>query len=206
MNEIKDERVRFYLKHQELIDAWAALASDASEEANRFLRSMTEDIEALASEIGSPWRANFAVDDPAWPMIGLVVPEWIDGTGRPLVEIGLLWDRRNVTFAGRARPVVAVTLDYGRELGKAVRQALRSEAAEVAKEHGYTVAQYWAFYRAEPAAGGAYWDDLTPYRQKLLQSVRETWEIFGEAAVAAYEVATSSGTRDIGASSPELVT
>lgn len=83
INSIDDERIAFYLKHQELIETWADVRGDVVGEANQFYFSLAEDLEARASDLGSD--VEVWVRDGLWCNVGLYRREWYGETG-PLIS------------------------------------------------------------------------------------------------------------------------
>ena len=45
MNQIEDERIKFYLKHEPRIREWAGLEPEVREFVNRFYRSIESDLD-----------------------------------------------------------------------------------------------------------------------------------------------------------------
>lgn len=178
MISIDDERVRFYLKHQKLIEEWARLAEPACSEATKFLESCGEDIQTLCADLGEAVTVHQLLDDPSWPRIFLVRPAWQLTEREPLVGIGLEWNRRNVSFAGRSRVYTGMRVAISAERGRELRDRLKERVGAMRGKHGYTASASWPAWRYVPPPDGEYWDDLTPYRNQLIESVRSAWNLF----------------------------
>lgn len=181
MNRIEDERVLFYLRHQERIDEWAALAKEASESAHQFLCSCQDDIAGLAREFGPDVRSYVSLEESLHPKIFLYRSAWLLDRESPRTAIGLEWYRPRLSFSGRAKSAYSgVWVDYRGQGGPTLHGAmLRAfKEAGLVKEHRLeTQSDWWPTYRWEPAQG-EYWTDLAPYRTQLIDSVRFFWKTF----------------------------
>lgn len=183
MNRIEDERVLFYLRHQERIDEWAALAKDASELADQFLRSCERDISGVAAEFDADVRTFVSLNEP-YPKLFLCRADWFPQTDDkevPRAGIGIEWQRSAVTFAGRGKTAYVGTwvqfqMPGGAALQNSVSRAIRE--AGLVKEHQLETARiWWPAYRWETAKG-EYWNDLSSYRSQLVDSLRFFWRTF----------------------------
>lgn len=183
MNRIEDDRVLFYLKHQQRIDEWAALAKEASDAAHRFLCSCSDDIAALAADFGSDVRTLVLLDD-GYPKIFLYRANWGPGSGSnkyPRVGIGLEWFRSNVSFSGRGKTAYSgVWVHYQMDGGAALQGTLSRifRDSGLPREHKLESSRsWWPTYRYEQAQRD-FWTDLMPYRVQLVDSVRFFWKTF----------------------------
>ena len=183
MNRIDDERIKFYLKHQQRIDEWAALSREVPSLAHRFLCSCQDDIEALAGELGPdlPVHAHLESD---YPKLLLYRPAWHpqnthhEASIPPRIGIGIEWRHKDVTFSCHESSAYAgVWVDCGNDAGRHFRDKAVSafRAAGLLKEPRRNLAtSWWPSYKWVPA-DGEYWDDLSLYRQQLVDSVRDCW-------------------------------
>lgn len=183
MNRIEDDRVLFYLRHQQRIDEWAALGKEASETAHRFLCSCQDDIAALAAEFDPNVKSVVFLEE-GHPKIFLCRSAWFSAakaTEYPRTAIGLEWLRSGVSFSGRGKSVYAgVWVHYHMEGGSALQNDLSRAFREAGlpQEHKLEPPRiWWPTSRWEPAQG-EFWTDLAPYRAQLVESVRFFWKTF----------------------------
>jgi hypothetical protein len=181
MNRIEDERILFYLRHQQRIDEWADLAKEAREMAHEFLRSCKPDVAALADQLG-PDVQFFQSLEGAFPKLFLCRPAWFaDKAGKsPRMGVGLEWCRSTVSFAVREKSAyVGVWVDNQMSQGAALQGAVSSEIrkAGLLKRHVLEEAEWWPAYRYEPAEQSL-WKNLGAYRDQLLESIRFFWTTF----------------------------
>jgi len=186
MNRIDDERIKFYLKHQERIEEWAALSKDVSGVAHRFLCSCQDDIEALAGELGPDVHIHAHLESD-YPKLLLYRPAWHPQNSRheasipPRIGVGIEWRHKDVTFVGHeSSAYVGVWVDCGNEAGrhfrdKAVR-VFREERLLTEPRRNWATS-WWPSY-GWARAQGEYWDDLSLYRQQLVDCVRSYWQKF----------------------------
>jgi hypothetical protein len=185
MNRIDDPRAVFYLRHQALIEELAVLRDSAADLAHAFLCSCEDRIAELAYELSPDVEVyKFMEEDEDWPKILLVLPGWFvsrEGERVPRVGIGLEWNKsRRLNFT--TSPACAYTgvwvdfdIDGGKELSRKLRAAFGE--AGVLKKHKLASSAWWPAYRYETATG-EYWNDLVPYREHLVESVRSHWTEF----------------------------
>ncbi|WP_437618163.1 hypothetical protein [Sorangium sp. So ce1151] len=184
MNRIDDPRAVFYLRHQELIEEWAALGEPAAELAHAFLCSCADDIAGLAAELSPDIQVYKDLEDD-WPKIFLILPEWLEsreGELEPKVGIGLEWHRsRHLNFTmSPSCAYTGVWTHYDRDDGKELSRRLRAAfgEADLIKQHKLaTTTAWWPAYRYEHATG-EYWNDLGPYRAQIVESLRFFWTVF----------------------------
>ena len=53
---LDDDRIRFYFKHREQIEQWAALRTEAAAAVDEWMEQLGPSLEALASELGPDVR------------------------------------------------------------------------------------------------------------------------------------------------------
>ena len=172
MDRIDDDKIVFYFEHQRHIDEWASLPRQAREATSEWLRTVSVDLATAANDLGADLYEKL---DDAWPLVGLRHRSWpmsIDGT--PRVLVALSWQHNAATFAGQTAPFVGVRTaepnTEGRDDAASVRAAVRVAAG------AWLHSPYWALYRYERATG-EYWKDLRPYREQLLATVSEVWDL-----------------------------
>src|ERR1700761_1817206 len=89
MNRMDDDKGRFYLNNQSLIDEWRAIGNDlVPAELDRFMRSCSKPVEDLAAEVGASLWTSL---DVQWRKLFVVRPEWKLADGVPRVAVGLQW-------------------------------------------------------------------------------------------------------------------
>ncbi|WP_438031580.1 hypothetical protein [Sorangium sp. So ce204] len=183
MNRIDDPRAVFYLRHQTLIEEWAAVSKSAAELTHSFLCSCADEIAGLASELSLDAHVHKDLEAD-WPKVLVLPPGWLDsseGELVPKIGIGLEWNRSGrlnfTTSPGCAYTGVWVNnnLDGGKEVSKQLRAAFAE--AGLIKPHKLVTSAWWPAYRYEGATG-EYWNDLAPYRAQIIDSVRFFWTVF----------------------------
>ncbi|KYF89758.1 hypothetical protein BE20_19690 [Sorangium cellulosum] len=191
MNRIDDPRAVFYLRNQPLIEEWAAIGESVADLAHGFLCSCADGIAELASELSPDVDVyKFLEDDEDWPKILLVLPGWFPSSQAglvhgvdvaPRVGVGLEWNKsRRLNFTtSPACAFTGVWVDIDIAGGKELSRKLRAAFGEagILKQHRLTSSAWWPAYRYETATGD-YWNDLAPYREQLIQSVRSHWMEF----------------------------
>jgi len=177
MNEIADERVAFYLKHQALIDTWAAVAADAARDAHRFYLSLADDLSQLAGDLDPD--AEVWVRDGSYSNVGLYKTPWGSPPGGPLVAVALEWRKDKTGFRGDYR-ISGLRIDWEHPRGKAIRATL----GDLVRPHRVSVSfpassSWWAAYRPFPEPEAQeYWKDLRPFRSALVSEVIDAWTAF----------------------------
>ena len=175
MNEVDDPRVEFYLKHQNLIDEWAAVRSDARDEAHRFYLSLFDDLDALAQDLDS---AKAGVTDDNWSRVYLYREEWTQPDADPIAMVCLEW--RHATFVDGNR-VVGVRIDASHEAGKALRRRVGDQVRDMRANAGFgDRSSYYAASKTPPTPEGEYWTHLSAYRATLVELISDAWDAFAE--------------------------
>ena len=183
MNHIDDERVAFYLRHQQRIEEWAALAGDTAKVAHGFMCSLADDLDQLAKELGSTVIVAKDMDNPSYPSFLLAVPEWYvtPSMDELRVGVGIVWHR--TSGLGFTIPEKCAhtgvwanrDLDGGLKLSRELKAAFGD--AGLLREHELKSYVWWPAYRWEIATGD-FWKDLSPYRKQILDSIRFFWRDF----------------------------
>lgn len=172
MNAIKDDRLRFYLQHQEQIDEWAALRGEASATLDQWLRAQAETLEGLAADLNASLsrpRAN-----EKWPAFYLHQRSWRSVPGQPRVTIGIQWESKKVLLTGPTTPYVGVCWPERKEKPESYRH-FRELTETIRKERKDRATQGWAAFR-HLSAEGAYWEDLGPYGELVERELRAAWQ------------------------------
>lgn len=184
MDRIDDERVRFYLRHRDLIETWAAVRKDVRQAAHEFYMSLADDLGQTAAGFGD----DIAVwsNEGNWSKVGLYRPAW-DGEGEPVVQVCFEWNK-DATFADGVR-FIGVRVNYGSPEGKAFRPYAGDALRDLRDSSGFArKSNHWPAYQLAPSADGEFWDDLSGYRDRLLDTVESAWNALsspvGEAVVA----------------------
>lgn len=183
-DRIHDERILFYIRHQELITTWAAVRRDLREEARQFYLSLADDLAEAASGYGegvAVWTA-----EGSYSKVGLYLEAW-DGEEAPLVLVCLEWHRQ-ATFTEGER-LVGLRVRYGLDDGKSLRPYLGDSVRDITEAAGFgRSSNYWPAFRTAAAPEGDYWDDLSAYRSLLLGEITSAWHAFREPADVAIAV------------------
>ena len=108
MDRIDDERVVFYLRHREEIDAWAALRKEASRALDAFLTESVPDLEQLAPQLGGDVISRSVLTDKT-PRVRLLRKSWRVGQQvRAGVTARLAWNSGSLGRGSRKRASLRV--------------------------------------------------------------------------------------------------
>ena len=87
---LDDERVRFYFRHREQIEQWAALRSEAAAAVDEWMTQLAPDIEDLAKSLGPDVKLRvWTGADQAYPSYRLTRATWGFGDARCTVDLKL---------------------------------------------------------------------------------------------------------------------
>jgi hypothetical protein len=176
-DRINDEPILFYLRHQELIETWAAVRKDVQAAAHDFYLTLGDDLGDRASHFGDDvvvWS-----NEGSWSKVGLYRPAW-HGEDEPVVQVCLEWNRQ-ATFSDGTKQA-GVRVDWSSADGKAVRPHLEDTHRGIRDTAGFDRSQnHWPALRPAPEPDGEYWDDLSSYRELLLDVVESAWAAFSDA-------------------------
>lgn len=169
MNQINDPKLIFYFRNQQMIDEWAALASQIPEQCHAFLSSLVPDVEKLAKDLGAEPSINTGTD---YPKLFLSKPTWHRNGAK--VAIGLEWVRRTVSFRDNRCTYVGVDQFHpdGPKLSADLQRGFSTLPV------GYSSLNWWPARRFEGARYDNFWANLQPYRTSLLDSIAEVWKRF----------------------------
>lgn len=181
INSIDDERVTFYLKHQDLIETWAAIRKDVILEAHRFYLSLVADLDELAPELGDD--VEVWVREGPWNNVGLYGRPWFGESG-PLIASSFEWSS-TATFTGGQR---AVGLRVHRKDSTDIHDYVAHEIRDIRSRTGFDRSnQSWPAFRDAPKPEGEFWTDLSDYRTALVEGVAEAWRLFADRADRAFQ-------------------
>ena len=172
---ISDDWVTFYLRHQDLIQTWAAVRKDVVDAAHSFYLSLADDLTRLAPSFGED--VAVWVRDGAWSNVGLYRTGWSQDAS-PLVAAAIEWNTRS-TFVDGPR-IAGLRVNTDNEAGRALRPHIGDQVRESRENQGFNRrSAMWPAYRDLPRPEeGAYWQDLSKFRSVLIDEVRSVWEAF----------------------------
>ena len=165
MNRIEDEQIRFYLEHESRIREWAGLEVQVSEFADRFYRSIRDDLDdALGrGELADTDVESFSDEQSkGWPGIGLRRK----GTNDP--DVRLEWNRKSARFSRDTNLICGVKTDV-----ESYRKPFTKE-----RRPGYPLqTPLWPAYAYVDPPTGRFWegDNLEEYRRYLVQTILTAW-------------------------------
>lgn len=181
MNEIKDERIRFYLRHQALIKQWSQIEKELPAVCEKFLWSLQEDIERLKDELDA--NVRLYKEEGGYPKLFLYRDSWrLDSKERaPAVGIGIEWQQNRVGFES-GLPYVGIWNNKS----SSIIGVLREELAKVIESNKPTA---WFLEKnfVAPPPDEDYWENLRPYRERILSEIRKYWARYASGVDVAIE-------------------
>ena len=169
MNRIEDERIRFYLQHEARIREWAALEAEVVKLADRFYRSLKDDIdEALTTgRIADEDVECFIHEVGRWRGLWLRRQDWPERNEDP--DVRLEWDYQQARFSPNGDLICGVRTKeerYRRPFAKERRPAYPRQSP------------WWAAYAKVDPPKGRFWEDdnLSEYRVRLVDTLFKAWE------------------------------
>lgn len=170
--------LRFYFKYRRRIDEWNNLKSSADAYARDLAAEAADEL---------PVQPGAAVhrDGPTngWEIAVLYRPNWVDGTVRPRVGVGLAWGPRpNLgTPDGYNGPIWGVWTGErpkGDPVTAAVKEKLRATAAAAL----FKPSQWppWPFWRVAPEPQPDWYDHLDEWAAGLHLLVDSAWAAFAD--------------------------
>jgi hypothetical protein len=173
---LDDDRIRFYFKHREQIEQWAALRTEAAAAVDEWMEQLGRPLEALASELGPDVRVVvITAPEAAYPSFRLVREAWgLDAAG-PLACVALEWVRGRTTMRGGQTPYVGLRSWKGREMG--IKLRAMEDLKKVRLKRKDKLSEYWPGY-AYVAPIGAFPEASETYRDELVAAVRNAWEAY----------------------------
>ena len=168
MKRIEDERVKFYLEHQERIREWAALEGEASKFVHLFYRSLRGDLDAAlrSGRIAEDDVRSFRVGGN-WPGLGLHREGWPKGEADP--DVRLEWVRKSALFpphgplyCGVRTNVERYRLPFTKETRPAYPRSNR----------------WWPASQDLDPPKGRFWegDNLKEYRTYIVETILTAWK------------------------------
>lgn len=171
---VSDPRVRFYLERRDLIDEWIEAAQDESGEVERFLGRVADELEQLVSK----WDDDTLVFRSR-TQVGIYRSSWLGPDDVPRVYVGLGWQRGKVKFVGPEKvPWVGVRARLSgphKHTRAVIQDALVVKAGLAGFDEPEDESSNWPVSTWLPCEFDDYWEDLTPYRQFLLEQVTSAW-------------------------------
>ncbi len=170
MNQIENERIRFFLQHEERIREWADLETEVIELADRFYRSLKGDIDAAirSGEIADDGVDSFLDETwPQWPGLGLRRQDWPQGVEDPAVR--LQWQAKKTSFPPHGPLICGVVTNV-----KEYRMPFTKEARPAYPHQN----SWWPAYKNVEPPAGKFWegDNLKEYRNRLVKSILKAWQ------------------------------
>lgn len=169
MNQIEDERIRFYLEHGARIREWARLENEVRNFVDQFYRSLNGDLDAAL-------RGGKITDDdvelffdetyPDYPGYALRRRDWPQGDQDP--DVRLEWNCNQVLFL-EGDLICGV-----RGRGDQYRQPFTAEACP---EYLLRGRPWWLAWKKVDSPVGRFWegDNLSKYRDYLVETLVNTW-------------------------------
>lgn len=167
MNRIEDERVKFFLEHQERIREWASLEDEVSKFVHLFYRSLKGDLdEALRSGRIEDDVRSFRVGG-RWPGLGLRRQGWPKGKSDP--DVRLEWFRKSVLFPPHRSLMCGVRTNVER---------YRSSFTKEARPAYPQSSRWWPAYRYLDPPKDRFWegDNLKEYRNYIVETILTIWK------------------------------
>ncbi len=177
MAELSDERVRFYLRHRDQIETWAALRSEAAAAIDTELERIRDDIESLAADLGDDVLLLTKIEGEAYPRFLLHRESWKQNANDPVVSIALEWMRGKTFLNGNASAYVGIRVTVKDQATRKLRTSIKDATQTQRSERGDRVGQWWPCLRYCPCVE-PFWDDFETYRRQLLGELRHAWEAY----------------------------
>ncbi len=174
---LDDERVRFYLRHREQIEQWAALRAEAANAIDDWLVELAPKVEELAASLGPDVRVRTQLVGTAYPAFRLVREAWGFGDAQePAASISLEWQRGKTTLRGGGTPYVGLRSFKTTDIGGKLRASEAARRARAARKE--TTSDWWSGYAYVPPPPPTFPAEVEPYREVLVQALRSAWETY----------------------------
>ena len=168
MNRIEDERVKFFLEHQERIREWAALEVEVTKFVDRFYRSLKGDLDAAlrSGRIAEGGVGSF-LTGRRWPGLGLRRQGWPKGKEDP--DVRLEWSRKSASFPPHGWLICGVRTNVER---------YRSPFTKEARPAFPHSSRWWPAYRSLDPPEDRFWegDNLQEYRDYIVETILTAWK------------------------------
>jgi hypothetical protein len=205
-NDFGDEKLRFYLQHQKLIETWATVGLTEHQAAHKFLISLAKDLQQeVSASLGDAVQVHAdAGSSQTSAYVGLCKGSWRDDNRIPRVMVCIGWSPEKVAFeptrSGDKSPYVGIRVADGNKGGQPLLRILKFTFENKMARHGYGSSDWWPVWRYEPAAGD-FWTDPTRYGRELVRSCVTLWQRYSaqidlEVAKPAKPSAPSAATID----------
>lgn len=188
MKQIDDERIRFFLMHQALIEQWSRIEDDARAVCQEFLWSLEGDIKALANRLDDNVRV-YKDDKSTSPKLFLYRESWrLDPEkAAPPVGIGIEWLLNNVGFKDRL-PFVGLWKNELLSFTEVLREELAMATKDIARDEKSSKPTAWFLERTFVAPPNErYWDHLVPYRNLILEVIESYWSRYASSVDTAIQ-------------------
>lgn len=175
---IEDERIAFYYRHRDDIRRWAAIEKEIPPHVHRYLLSLKPRVASLAGEFQAyPYSKDL---DRGHPKLLLVRRPWLRSSEQARVGIGIEWRSNRVNLFSE-KPYVGVWVDKTLDDGEALYASLSDALTTARGNLGYKSSGWWpAWKHVGPDKGDAFWEDLSPLSDKLMDHVRQSWRAFAD--------------------------
>lgn len=189
---LDDERVRFYFRHREQIETWAALRAEAAASVDEWMTQLAPDMEQLARVLGDDVQLRTATDqDLPYPAYRFVRSSWTFAElSDPPASVALEWVRGRTTMRGNLTPYVGVRSAKTNALGAALRVDDSFRAAARARKDASSA--WWPAY-AYVTPPGDFPVSADAYRDVIVAAVRDAWHAYSQYIDAAVRNETHGG-------------
>lgn len=167
MNRIEDEQVKFYLEHETQIREWAALEVEVSKFADRFYRSLEDDLHAaLRNDRIIDEGVEVFLADGDWPGLGLRRQDWPEGDEEP--DVRLEWSRKTARFSAGGYLICGV---------RTREERYRVPFTKEARPSFPRSSTLWPAYKHVDPPKNRFWEDdnLMEYRDYLVKTILDAW-------------------------------
>lgn len=173
-HSIEDERIAFYYRHREDIRRWASIESDLPQHVHRYLLSLQPRVRQMANEYQAhPYMKDL---DLGYPKLLLARSSWLKSFEYARVGIGVEWRSNHVNLVNE-NPYVGVWTDKKLDGGEKLQSALVEALNHVRSDFGYKSGAWWPVWEhVAPDKGDAFWEDLRPLTQKLMDRIQRIWQ------------------------------
>ncbi len=165
-----EEPVRFYLEHRARIAEWAGLEAEVRKFADRFYRSLEDDVDATlrSGQLADDGVESFFRSyEGGWRGLGLRRPEWPKEDEDP--DVRLQWHRGRVRFSDGDHLICGV-----RTKVKPYWQVFTQEARP---RYPHQDELWWPAYQNVAPPVGRFWesDKLKEHRDCVVETLRNAW-------------------------------
>ncbi len=174
---LDDERVRFYFRHREQIEQWAALRTEAAAAIDEWMAQIGPDVEELARGLGADVRARALIGaEQPYPSYRLTRSAWGFGeVDDPPACVSLEWLRGRTTMRGGATPYVGLRAPKAHAVGGALRGSDAARRIRTARKDA--TSPWWVGYAYVPPAAD-FPGSMDGYRDALLEALRAVWAAY----------------------------